>query len=62
MGDLMAKRWDTPTDGISRKMFDRAMDKHIRRYAVLAERVADLERHLQGALRRVIANEIGEEE
>ncbi len=40
----MGGRYDTPTDGISRKMFDRAMDKHIRRYAILAERVAALER------------------
>ncbi len=38
----MAKRWDTPTDGISRKQFDRAMDSHIRRYALLAEEVRDL--------------------
>ncbi len=46
MGDLMAKKWDTPTDGISRKMFDRAMDTHIRRYAILSDEVAEIRRDL----------------
>ncbi len=39
----MAKRWDTPTDGISRKVFDRAMDSHIRRYATAMSAIRDLE-------------------
>lgn len=39
----MAKKWDTPTDGISRKKFDRAMDAHIRRYATAMEAIRDLE-------------------
>ncbi len=34
-------RYDTPTDGISRKQFDRAMDTHIRRYANLAQRFTE---------------------
>ncbi len=38
----MAKRWDTPTDGISRKQFDRAMDSHIRRYTILAQEIAEI--------------------
>lgn len=39
----MAKRWDTPTDGISRKQFDRAMDAHIRRYVSAMEAIRSLE-------------------
>ncbi len=41
------KRWDTPTDGISRKKFDRAMDQHIRRYVKMAGRVAAIEKQLR---------------
>ncbi len=37
------KRYDTPTDGISRKQFDRAMDSHIRRYATAMEAIRALE-------------------
>lgn len=36
-------RWDTPTDGISRKQFDRAMDGHIRRYVTAMEAIRALE-------------------
>ncbi len=39
--------YDTPTDGISRKKFDRAMDTHIRRYVKLAGRVAAIEKQLR---------------
>ncbi len=38
----MSPRYDTPTDGISRKQFDRAMDSHIRRYAILAEELREI--------------------
>ncbi len=37
-------RYDTPTDGISRKKFDRAMDSHIRRYATAMEAILALEK------------------
>ncbi len=43
---MSKRRWDTPTDGISRKMFDRAMDQHIRRYVQLKEALVSVERHL----------------
>ncbi len=39
-------RYDTPTDGISRKMFDRVMDAHVRRYVQLKESLVSVERHL----------------
>ncbi len=42
------KRWDTPTDGISRKMFDRANDRHVRRYVKLAAEVAEIRKDLAG--------------
>ncbi len=35
-------RYDTPTDGISKKVFDRANDKHIRRYVRCQEDIAEL--------------------
>ncbi len=41
---MSRKLWDTPTDGISRKAFDRAMDSHIRRYTILSNEVAELRR------------------
>ncbi len=37
-------RYDTPTDGISRKKFDRAMDAHIRRHVQLSNEVGELRR------------------
>ncbi len=40
-------RYDTPTDGISRKKFDRAMDSHIRRYTVLANELSDLRKEFK---------------
>ncbi len=46
-------KYDTPTDGISRKQFDRAMDSHIRRYIIVKQEVADLQKavsHLQKRL------------
>lgn len=57
----MAKRWDTPTDGISRKQFDRAMDSHIRRYATAMEAITDLERKVS-ILQTVFSRLAGEEE
>ncbi len=57
----MAKKWDTPTDGISRKQFDRAMDSHIRRYVKLAEDVRAL-KALYARLSAVLASEVTEEE
>ncbi len=39
-------RYDTPTDGISRKQFDRAMDSHVRRYVALRTEFDDLRREV----------------
>ncbi len=60
----MAKRWDTPTDGISRKKFDRAMDQHIRRYAILSKELAELHTRVRRLERTAVkyADEQGEEE
>ncbi len=46
----MPKRWDTPTDGISRKQFDRVNDGHIRRYVKVVRRVEILEKKLQNLI------------
>ncbi len=59
------RKWDTPTDGISRKKFDRAMDAHIRRYVTAMEGVRTLEircQRLESALKFLISSELGEEE
>ncbi len=38
----MGGKYDTPTDGISRKVFDRYKDTMTRRYVTLAQRVEAL--------------------
>ncbi len=38
----LSPRWDTPTDGISRKVFDRYKDASVRRYVGLSTVVRDL--------------------
>ncbi len=57
----MAKKWDTPTDGISRKQFDRAMDSHIRRYAILSGEVMGFEKRIR-RLERLALGKLAEEE
>ncbi len=39
-------RYDTPTDGISRKMFDRYSDAQARKYAKLRQAELDLTRRI----------------
>lgn len=41
-----AGKYDTPTDGISRKVFDRYKDKQARLYTAYTNRVLDLERQV----------------
>ncbi len=52
MGDLMAyprkprrgaALYDTPTDGISKKVFDRYKDRQVRKQVVWQERIRELE-------------------
>ncbi len=38
--------YDTPTDGVSRKVFDRYKDQQVRHRAQLLERIRVLERHI----------------
>ncbi len=58
----MVKKWDTPTDGISRKVFDRAMDSHIRRYVALRQEFDDLRRDVQRVIHWLQKPAQGEEE
>ncbi len=58
----MSPRYDTPTDGISRKKFDHAMDSHIRRYSKLATKVEDLQRHVARILQMIHLLNGGDEE
>ncbi len=53
MGDLMAyprkprrgaALYDTPTDGVSRKVFERYKDQQVRHRVQLLERIRELER------------------
>ncbi len=70
MGDIMPQKrkwysgpkYDTPTDGISRKQFDRAMDKHIRRYVKMAERVSTLSAEVSTLKLRISNGKSAEEE
>ncbi len=39
--------YNTPTDSISQKKFDRVNDQHVRRYVKMANRVAKLEKQLR---------------
>ncbi len=39
--------WDTPTDGVSRKMFDRYKDQQVRRYVRLAEDIREVRMDLR---------------
>ncbi len=38
----MSGKWDTPTDGISRKVFDRYKDTQVRKYVELSQEVRRL--------------------
>ncbi len=58
----MVKKWDTPTDGISRKVFDRAMDSYIRRYVALRQEFDDLRRDVQRVIHWLQKPAQGEEE
>ncbi len=42
----MAKKivWDTPTDGVSRKMFDRYKDQQVHRYVSLKEDLREVQK------------------
>ncbi len=62
MGALMAKKpyrargglYDTPTDGISRKVFDRYKDQQATKYLRVMERIRELENllsRIEAALR-----------
>ncbi len=68
MGDLMGKytpykgKYDTPTDGISRKKFDRAMDQHIRRYATLSNELAEFRVRLKRIESRVLLSLVDKDE
>lgn len=55
----MAKKWDTPTDGISRKQFDRAMDSHIRRYVQAMTAIRELELAV-ARLRDIVGDQLQE--
>ncbi len=41
-------RYDTPTDGISRKLFDRYKDQMVRKHVQVMQRIQELERELLG--------------
>jgi len=45
--DTYRRKYDTPTDAISQKKFDRENDKHVRRYVALKQRVEQIERVLK---------------
>jgi len=44
---MSQRRWDTPTDGISRKKFDRAMDSHVRRHVRAMEEIEELQQKVK---------------
>ncbi len=39
--------YDTPTDGISKKVFDRYKDQQVIKYVRLAQRIEDLQRRMR---------------
>ncbi len=47
-------RYDTPTDGISRKMFDRYKDAMERKYGKLRQGELDLQRHHDKLSARIV--------
>ncbi len=44
---LSYRKWDTPTDAISRKVFDRFKDVQVRRHVQQAEMIRDLAGRVQ---------------
>lgn len=42
-------RYDTPTDGISRKVFDRYKDQQVRKHVQVMQRIQEIERQLLGS-------------
>ncbi len=59
------KRWDTPTDGISRKVFDRQKDKWVRKYVEQATFLRELNArviNLEALFLKWVDREISEEE
>ncbi len=66
MGDLMAPQsgrprrgglYDTPTDGISKKVFDRYKDQQTTKYLRVMERI----REIENLLSRIGVHEVEEE-
>lgn len=44
------KKWDTPTDAVSQKKFDRYADKQVRKYVELKQEVRELRRTVKQIL------------
>ncbi len=56
-GRPSGRKWDTPTDAISRKVFDRHKDQMVRRHVDCMERI----RALEGQIKRLVAELLREE-